>query len=155
VRGRAGQSRRNSNKNVRKNCRKSSIFHIKWSQNGAHGRFGRERASGSEKGAKGNHRDAPFGVTFEGPGHQFRAPFFDAFSGGVFFAPWAGFESPKCPKGSQNEPKMEPKGCLRASSGKCKKHGRHCTGGIWGGLGEGPGGDLLEVASPDPLWRGL
>ena len=80
---------------------------------------------------------------------------FDVFYEGFFFVPWATLGAQSAQKAPKNGGKMEPKGSPRAPSGKCKNHGRHCTGGIWGGLGEGLGGDFFQTASPDPLWRGL
>ena len=56
------------------------------------------------------------------PSWHLKAPvwesFFNAFFEGVFFGPWAAFGCPRCPKGSQNGAKMEPKGCLKASFGR-------------------------------------
>jgi len=60
----------------------------------------------------------PFWAPFWDLAASFSEAFFNVFFGGVFFAPWATFGSQRCPKGSQNGAKMEPKGSLGVPSGK-------------------------------------
>ena len=48
----------------------------------------------------------------------------------------------RVPKATEKMLKWSPnsrKGGPKAHCGTCQKHGRHCTGGTWGGAGEGPG----------------
>ena len=65
--------------------------------------------------------------------------FLCVFSGSVFFVSWATFGRPKRQKGCPNGAQSDEKGGPKAPCGTCQKHGRHCTGGTWGGSGEGPG----------------
>ena len=61
---------------------------------------------------------------FLAPFWHFEAPlwrsFFDVFFEGLFFASWATFGRPGCPKGSQNEPKWSQTGSRRHLVGSAR-----------------------------------
>ena len=96
----------------------------KWCQNGVCGPSGAKIAPGRQKRCLRRILSTHFGGHFGDFWAPFSMPFFDAFVEGLFFASWATFGCQRCPKGSQNGAKMEPKASLGVPSGKCKKHGR-------------------------------
>jgi len=85
------------------------------------------------------------GRAFWGHFGTFGEAVFYVFLGTSLFRSWAPFGRPKWQKGCQKGAKSDEKGRPKPCSGTCEKHGRHCTGGILGGPGEGPGRTFFKT----------
>ncbi len=111
-----GEQRQESGQKFRKILpqidRQFVFFHKKWSQNGVWAPSGAKMGPGRPKGSPGEFLTRHFRGHFGDFGAPFSMPFFDAFLEGLFFASWATFGRPRCPKGSQNGGQSEPGGNL-------------------------------------------